>query len=85
MAYLVNFIFLSGLLPPMVIMTVMYGFIFCTTSPQLTGGVSRAAKSSAYYIKEKKLASSLALVLALELELEHYRLTRLRFHSKDPC
>ncbi|KAI4905620.1 hypothetical protein NFI96_022337, partial [Prochilodus magdalenae] len=66
MSYLVNFIFLSCLLPPMVIMTVLYCFIFCTISQQLRrGGVVRAAKSSAYYVKEQKLASSLALVLAL--------------------
>ncbi|XP_017538541.1 adenosine receptor A1-like [Pygocentrus nattereri] len=65
MSYLVNFIFLSCLLPPMIIMTVLYGFIFCTISQQLRGGVIRASKSGAYYVKEKKLASSLALVLAL--------------------
>ncbi|KAL6471833.1 hypothetical protein MHYP_G00204830 [Metynnis hypsauchen] len=65
MSYLVNFIFLSCLLPPMMIMTVLYGFIFCTISQQLRGGVIRASKAGAYYVKEKKLASSLAFVLAL--------------------
>ncbi|XP_072535261.1 adenosine receptor A1-like [Salminus brasiliensis] len=65
MSYLVNFTFLSCHLPSMMIMMVLYCCIFCMISQQLRGGVAKATKSSAYYIKEQKLACSLALVLAL--------------------
>ncbi|XP_066500918.1 adenosine receptor A1-like [Hoplias malabaricus] len=65
MSYLVNFCFLSCLLPPMVIMTALYCYIFCTISQQLRSAIARAVKTNDYYIKEQKLARSLALVLAL--------------------
>ncbi|KAL6458435.1 hypothetical protein MHYP_G00336650 [Metynnis hypsauchen] len=65
MSYMVNFNFFSCLLPPMIIMSVLYCYIFCMIYQQLRGGVGSTIKSSAYYVKEQKLASSLALVLAL--------------------
>ncbi|KAG9276919.1 adenosine receptor A1-like [Astyanax mexicanus] len=65
MSYMVKFNFLSCLLPPMVIMSALYVYIFCTISRHLRGTVVRTVKPSAYYVKERKLASSLALVLAL--------------------
>ncbi|KAI4876508.1 hypothetical protein NFI96_010516 [Prochilodus magdalenae] len=65
MSYMVYFNFFGCLLPPMIIMSVLYCYIFCTIAQQLRGGVGRAVKSSAYYMKEQKLAGSLALVLAL--------------------
>ncbi|XP_072540958.1 adenosine receptor A1 [Salminus brasiliensis] len=65
MSYMVEFNFLSCLLPPMIIMTILYLYIFFTISRHLRGTVVRTTKPSAYYVKEQKLASSLALVLAL--------------------
>ncbi|XP_022534794.2 adenosine receptor A1-like isoform X1 [Astyanax mexicanus] len=65
MSFLVNFSFLSCLLPPLIIMIVLYCCIFCVISQHLRRDIAKATKSSAYYVKERKLASSLALVLAL--------------------
>ncbi|XP_066521365.1 adenosine receptor A1 [Hoplias malabaricus] len=65
MPYMVYFNFLTCLLPPMVMMSVLYCYIFCTISQHLRSGVGRAITYNSYYIREQRLASSLALVLAL--------------------
>ncbi|XP_051997596.1 adenosine receptor A1 [Xyrauchen texanus] len=65
MSYLVNFNFLICILPPTVIMLVLYTFIFYTISKHLRKGVGRVVESRTFYRKERRLANSLALVLVL--------------------
>ncbi|XP_065135444.1 adenosine receptor A3-like [Paramisgurnus dabryanus] len=64
-SYLVNFFFFVCVLPPTVVMFVLYLYIFCTISKQLRRGIGQAAESTSFLQKEQRLASSLALVLAL--------------------
>ncbi|XP_055069834.2 adenosine receptor A1-like [Misgurnus anguillicaudatus] len=65
MSYMVNFAFFVCILPPTVVMFVLYLYIFCTISKQLRRGIGQAAESRSFLQKERELASSLALVLAL--------------------
>nr|XP_055069892.1 adenosine receptor A1-like [Misgurnus anguillicaudatus] len=65
MSYLVNFVFFICILPPTVVMFVLYLYIFCTISKQLRRGIGQAAESRCFLQKEQRLASSLALVLVL--------------------
>ncbi|XP_073726608.1 adenosine receptor A1-like [Misgurnus anguillicaudatus] len=65
MSYMVNFFFFVYVLPPTVVMFALYLYIFCTISKQLRKGIGQAAESRSFLQKERELASSLALVLAL--------------------
>ncbi|XP_043097157.1 adenosine receptor A3 [Puntigrus tetrazona] len=65
MSYMVNFNFLACILTPTIIMIILYLLLFNMISKQLRKGVGRAAESRSFYFKERKLASSLALVLIL--------------------
>lgn len=67
MSYLVYFNFLLCTLLPLFVMTVIYGYIFCTIRGSLRekpGNIAQS-KSDDYLKKEKQLAGSLSLVLAL--------------------
>ncbi|XP_076606458.1 adenosine receptor A1-like [Chaetodon auriga] len=67
MSYLVYFSFFFSNLTPLLVMTVLYGCIFCTIRGNLRekpgNGVQNQSQN--YLRKEKQLAGSLALVLAL--------------------
>uniref|UniRef100_A0A4W6E2I4 Adenosine A3 receptor n=1 Tax=Lates calcarifer TaxID=8187 RepID=A0A4W6E2I4_LATCA len=67
MSYLVYFSFFLCTLTPLLIMTVLYGFVFCTIRGNLREKPGRSAQkqSQNYLRKEKQLAGSLALVLVL--------------------
>lgn len=65
MSYMVNFNFLVCILSPTIIMMAIYAFIFCKISKQLRRGIGEAVESRTFYHKERRLAHSLALVLAL--------------------
>ncbi|XP_076124885.1 adenosine receptor A1-like [Alosa pseudoharengus] len=67
MPYIVNFIFLTCLLPPMLLMMVLYFYIFRRIHQQLRGhGLGGSeSRSRSYYQKERKLTRSLAVILAL--------------------
>nr|XP_055069528.1 adenosine receptor A1-like [Misgurnus anguillicaudatus] len=65
MSYLVNFVFFVCILPPTVVMFALYLYIFCTISKQLRKGIGQAAESTSFLQRERRLASSLALVLVL--------------------
>ncbi|XP_065135447.2 adenosine receptor A1-like [Paramisgurnus dabryanus] len=65
MSYMVNFAFFICILPPTVVMFALYLYIFCTISKQLRRGIGQAVESRSFLQKERELASSLALVLAL--------------------
>ncbi|GAA6216796.1 adenosine receptor A1-like [Lates japonicus] len=67
MSYLVYFNFFLCTLTPLLIMTVLYGFVFCTIRGNLREkpGNSAQKQSQHYLRKEKQLAGSLALVLVL--------------------
>ncbi|XP_018517410.1 adenosine receptor A1 [Lates calcarifer] len=66
-SYLVYFNFFLCTLTPLLIMTVLYGFVFCTIRGNLREkpGNSAQKQSQNYLRKEKQLAGSLALVLVL--------------------
>lgn len=67
MSYLVYFNFFLCTLLPLLVMTAIYGFIFCTIRGNLRekpGNIVQN-KSEDYLRKEKQLAGSLSLVLAL--------------------
>lgn len=67
MSYLVYFNFFLCTLLPLLVMTTIYGFIFCTIRGNLRekpGNIVQN-KSEDYLRKEKQLAGSLSLVLAL--------------------
>ncbi|KAI7808098.1 putative adenosine receptor A1-like [Triplophysa rosa] len=65
MSYMVNFNFLVCILSPTIVMMAIYAFIFCKISKQLRRGIGQAVESRTFYHKERRLAHSLALVLAL--------------------
>lgn len=66
MDYMVYFNFFGWVLPPLVLMLLIYTEIFCMIHKQLTKKVSASASDpSRYYDKELRLAKSLALVLFL--------------------
>ncbi|RXM28619.1 ABC transporter G family member 14 [Acipenser ruthenus] len=66
MDYMVYFNFFGWVLPPLVLMLLIYTEIFCMIHKQLTKKVSASASDpSRYYNKELRLAKSLALVLFL--------------------
>ncbi|KAM6946754.1 adenosine receptor A1-like [Lycodopsis pacificus] len=67
MSYLVYFNFFLCTLTPLLVMTVLYGYIFCTIRGNLREkpGNSPQKQSQNYLKKEKQLAGSLSLVLAL--------------------
>ena len=67
MSYLVYFNFFLCTLTPLLIMTVLYGFVFCTIRGNLREKPGNGAQSpsQSYLRKEKQLAGSLSLVLAL--------------------
>ncbi|XP_067314670.1 adenosine receptor A3-like [Pseudorasbora parva] len=65
MSYMVNFYFLACILPPTLIMMVLYLFLFNMISKQLRSGVGRPVESRSFYRKERRLANYLALVLVL--------------------
>ncbi|XP_072539275.1 adenosine receptor A1-like [Salminus brasiliensis] len=64
-SYLVNFLFFSCFLPPLAVMTGLYCYIFMTTRRQLRANIGVPTNSSINYLKERRLATSLALVLVL--------------------
>ncbi|XP_039971619.1 adenosine receptor A1-like [Xiphias gladius] len=66
-SYLVYFNFFLCTLTPLLIMTVLYGFVFCTIRRNLRNKPGNGAQkqSQNYLRKEKELAGSLSLVLAL--------------------
>uniref|UniRef100_A0A3Q1JY04 G-protein coupled receptors family 1 profile domain-containing protein n=1 Tax=Anabas testudineus TaxID=64144 RepID=A0A3Q1JY04_ANATE len=67
MSYLVYFNFFLCTLAPLLVMTVLYGFVFCTIRGNLREkpGNNFQKQSQNYLKKEKQLAGSLSLVLAL--------------------
>ncbi|XP_068568614.1 adenosine receptor A1-like [Cebidichthys violaceus] len=67
MSYLVYFNFFLCTLTPLLVMTVLYGYIFCTIRGNLREkpGNGPQKQSRNYLKKEKQLAGSLSLVLAL--------------------
>lgn len=67
MSYLVYFNFFLCTLTPLLVMTVLYGYIFCTIRGNLREkpGNGPQKQSQNYLQKEKQLAGSLSLVLAL--------------------
>ncbi|KAK2861822.1 hypothetical protein Q5P01_001355 [Channa striata] len=67
MSYLVYFSFFLCNLTPLLVMTVLYGFVFSTIRGNLRERPGNGAQkqSHKYLKKEKQLAGSLALVLAL--------------------
>ncbi|XP_074507857.1 adenosine receptor A1-like [Sebastes fasciatus] len=67
MSYLVYFSFFLCNLAPLLMMTVLYGYIFCTIRGNLREKPGNGAQkqSQNYLKKEKQLAGSLSLVLAL--------------------
>ncbi|KAG9276925.1 adenosine receptor A1-like [Astyanax mexicanus] len=65
-SYVVNFIFFSCYLPPLAIMCGLYLYVFLITRRQLRANIGETVnKSSTDYLKERRLAASLALVLVL--------------------
>ncbi|XP_068599013.1 adenosine receptor A1-like [Brachionichthys hirsutus] len=67
MSYLVYFNFFLCTFIPLLVMTVLYGYIFCTIRASLRkkAGNGFQFQSQSYLRKEKELAASLSLVLAL--------------------
>lgn len=67
MSYLVYFNFLLCTLLPLLVMTILYVYIFCTIRGSLRDKPGNLAqnKSEDYLKKEKQLAGSLSIVLAL--------------------
>ncbi|XP_012691174.2 adenosine receptor A1-like [Clupea harengus] len=65
MSYMVNFNFLTCILPPMLLMLVLYLCIFMRIHQQLRGGGVSGSGSHSYYHKEWRLARSLLLILVL--------------------
>uniref|UniRef100_UPI0037E73345 adenosine receptor A3-like n=1 Tax=Semicossyphus pulcher TaxID=241346 RepID=UPI0037E73345 len=67
MSYLVYFNFFLCILTPLLVMTVLYGFIFCRIQGSLREKPGNGAQqqSQSCLKKEKQLAGSLSLVLAL--------------------
>ncbi|XP_063072332.1 adenosine receptor A1-like [Engraulis encrasicolus] len=65
MNYMVNFNFFVCLLPPLVLMVVLYLCIFVKIHQQLRGSGASGSDSQNYYQKERQLAHSLLLVLVL--------------------
>ncbi|KAG9276926.1 adenosine receptor A3-like [Astyanax mexicanus] len=63
--FLVNIIFFTCLLPPLVIMTGLYLYIFLTTRKRLRAHIGETTTTGTDYQKEHKLVTSLALVLVL--------------------
>ncbi|KAF3690134.1 Adenosine receptor A1 [Channa argus] len=65
MSYLVYFNFFLCNLIPLLAMTVLYGFVFCTIRGSLREKPGNIGLAHNYLKKEKQLAGSLALVLVL--------------------
>lgn len=65
MSYMVKFNFFACVLPPMLLMTVLYVYIFIKMQSQLRRSGTCGSESRSYYQKERKLTRSLALILAL--------------------
>ncbi|XP_068170739.1 adenosine receptor A1-like [Antennarius striatus] len=67
LSYLVYLLFFICNLIPLLVMTVLYGYIFCTIRANLRKKPGSAFQSQcqSYLRKEKELAASLSLVLAL--------------------
>ncbi|XP_044071198.1 adenosine receptor A1-like [Siniperca chuatsi] len=67
MSYLVYFNFFLCTLTPLLLMTLLYGYVFCTIRGNLREkpGNGFQKQSQNYLMKEKQLATSLFLVLAL--------------------
>ncbi|KAL2091062.1 hypothetical protein ACEWY4_013325 [Coilia grayii] len=65
MTYMVNFNFFTCLLPPLVLMMVLYLCIFTRIHKQLRGSGASGSGSHTNYQKERKLAQFLLLVLVL--------------------
>uniref|UniRef100_A0A3Q2PEZ5 G-protein coupled receptors family 1 profile domain-containing protein n=1 Tax=Fundulus heteroclitus TaxID=8078 RepID=A0A3Q2PEZ5_FUNHE len=67
MSYLVYFSFFLCNLTPLLVMTLLYGYVFCYIRGNLKDKPGNGAQnqSQKYLQKEKQLASSLSLVLAL--------------------
>ena len=64
-SYLVYFNFFLCTLTPLLVMALLYCYIFCTIQRQLREGPGSCSQSHAYLQKERQLAGSLSLVLAL--------------------
>ncbi|XP_049335582.1 adenosine receptor A1-like [Astyanax mexicanus] len=64
-SYLVKFVFFSCFLPVFAIVTGLYCYIFLTTRKQLRAQIGVRKESSTNYLKEQRLAASLALVYVL--------------------
>uniref|UniRef100_A0AAY4EVM0 G-protein coupled receptors family 1 profile domain-containing protein n=1 Tax=Denticeps clupeoides TaxID=299321 RepID=A0AAY4EVM0_9TELE len=65
MSYMVYFNFFGCILPPLLIITALYGYIFIAIHKQLREGAVSGSESVSYYRKERSLAGSLALVVVL--------------------
>ncbi|XP_022530833.2 adenosine receptor A1-like [Astyanax mexicanus] len=64
-SYLVKLCFLSCFLPVLAIVTGLYCYIFLTTRRQLRAQIGVRKESGTNYLKEQRLAASLALVYVL--------------------
>ncbi|KAG9276921.1 adenosine receptor A1-like [Astyanax mexicanus] len=64
-SYLVKLLFFSSFLPVFAIVTGLYCYIFLTTRRQLRAQIGVRIESGTSYLKEQRLAASLALVYVL--------------------
>ncbi|XP_062393494.1 adenosine receptor A1 [Sardina pilchardus] len=64
MSFMVNFNFFACVLPPMLLMMVLYFYILVKIQ-RLKGSGAGGSESRSYYQKERKLTHSLTLILAL--------------------
>ncbi|KAJ8370377.1 hypothetical protein SKAU_G00104050 [Synaphobranchus kaupii] len=65
MSYMIYFNFFGCILAPLVAMILLYGHLFWSIRKHLQDNTASSRECSAYYLKERNLAQSLALVLIL--------------------
>ncbi|XP_035237232.1 adenosine receptor A3-like [Anguilla anguilla] len=65
MSYLIYFRFFGCILAPLVVMALLYARVFWTIHKRLQESAASGSEHGTYYLKERNLALSLGLVLAL--------------------